>query len=44
MRDNKDAQVYDEVLSLWQYLGDKLAIDQSRLNRERVFEEMRERE
>lgn len=45
VRDNKDAQVYDEVLrALWQYLGDKLAIDQSRLNRERVFEEMRERE
>ncbi len=41
VKDNKDAQVYDEVLrALWQYLADKLAIDQSRLSRERVFEEM----
>ncbi|MDY0280000.1 MAG: BatD family protein [Salinivirgaceae bacterium] len=44
IKDNKEAQVYDEVLrALWQYLGDKLAIDQARLSRDSVLEEMKNR-
>ncbi len=44
VKDNKEGQVYDEVLrALWQYLGDKLAIDQARLSRERVLDAMKER-
>jgi uncharacterized membrane protein len=44
VKDNKEGQVYDEVLrALWQYLGDKLAIDQARLSRDRVLGAMKER-
>ena len=45
IKDNKDSQVYDEVLrALWQYLGDKLGIDQARLSRDSVLEVLKERE
>ncbi len=44
IKDNKDAEVYDEVLrALWQYLADKLIIDQSKLTRDEILNQMKVR-
>jgi len=44
VKDNKDAQVYDEVLrALWQYLADKLIIEQSRLTRDEILQQLKNR-
>jgi hypothetical protein len=43
IKENKEAQVYDEVLrALWQYLANKLIIDTARLNRDRALEMLAE--
>jgi len=39
IKENKEAQVYEELLrALWQYMADKLLIDQARLTRDTVLE------
>lgn len=44
IKDNKEAEVYDEVLrAIWQYLADKLGIDQARLSRDAVLQILKER-